>query len=42
MNEYDFYCIICGKSLHGEEHTYCKGCENAREYKALYVGGILN
>lgn len=42
MNEYDFYCIICGKSLHEAEHEYCKECEKKREHKVLYFDGILN
>ncbi len=36
MNEYDFYCIMCNKSLQGNEHSYCKECERKRELKGLY------
>lgn len=36
MNEYDFYCLKCGKSLQGDEHTHCRNCNKKLEYAALH------
>jgi len=36
LNEYDFYCVTCGKSLQDNEHEYCSTCYKKREYKALH------
>ncbi len=35
MNEYDFYCATCGKSLWGDEHGYCRNCYTKGEYNTL-------